>query len=120
MQRMDMLALFITMKKPINEKVEPPFKEVVIGDSSQGSLPITEGSLMMIEEEQRIEQRMRRPSKVEDNDEGPLVFKQIKRVNVGDVLETSKDLEAVEREIHKDTQSKIWRGEEPSDPNAEI
>ena len=63
---------------------------------------------------------MKRPREDEGEDDEPLVFKHMKRTNVEDGLETSKDSESLRRGIQEDMQSKEYMMEGPSDRNAEV
>ena len=110
------------MKEPNVEKVKgpPPPQEAALEDSSKGNPPITRGSLILIDKELQLEQGVTRPRGAEDSDEEPLVFKNIKRIKVGNVVEISKKEEDLGNEILESIQYKEWGMEGPLDLYVEV
>ena len=63
---------------------------------------------------------MKRPKEVKGEDNGPLMFEHIKRVRMGDIVDTLEDKEDLEKEIQRNMQYEECVIERPSDLNAEV
>ena len=109
-------ALHVTLNELVTTKDGPSFEEK---DLQREDLLMI-GSPMLLDKEQRLEQRMKRLKEAEDEDNGPFIFEHMKRVRMGDVEETLEDEEDLKEETQKNTLHKECVIEGPLDPNAEV
>ena len=62
---------------------------------------------MLLDEGKHLKQRMKKAREDEDEDDGPLIFKHLKRARTWDTMESSKDKERLEEEVSKGEQYKV-------------
>lgn len=87
------LALHVTLDEPVATKDGPSLEERTKKGSPREDVSMIGGSVMVLDEEQRLEQRMKRPREVKDKNNGPLIFKHRKQARMGDIVEALEDEE---------------------------
>lgn len=90
---MERPALHTALNGPIVKRFEPSLEEMMNEDSTKEDMPMIRASLMVMDEEEQLERRIKRSREEEDYDEGPLILDHFQRAKIGDVLETSDDSE---------------------------
>ena len=75
---------------------------------------------MKLDNGDQLKHVLKRPREDSGDDEGPLNFKQKKRVRIRDVLVTTEDLMVLKEAFVEVAPHSAWRGEGPFDPYAEI
>lgn len=63
---------------------------------------------------------MKKPREVEDENDEPFIFNNMKQTRIGHIVETSKDEEELEEEIQGNKLHEEYAIEVPSNPNVEV
>ena len=96
---MEESAFHITIEKPSIMKNGSSFGEMAKEDLPKEEVPILEGSPMLLDKGKHLKQRMTKVREDEDEDDGPLSFKHLKRARTWDTVESSKGKERLEEEV---------------------